>query len=123
MHPPGKQLQSTLTGGQAPPKGVRGPEVNYTFEASEDTAAAEVPDHRALIIVSLPEKAKLHVNGQLRKGTSRQRFILTPQLDEGEHSYTLRVDLERDGRNLSQTRQISVRRGMQVRVKFENPGD
>jgi uncharacterized protein (TIGR03000 family) len=73
-------------------------------------------------VVRLPEKAKLYVNGQLKKGKAGQRFILTPQLEDGDYYYTLRMDVERDGRNVSQTRQISFRRGMQVRVNFENPG-
>jgi uncharacterized protein (TIGR03000 family) len=118
-----KKLETALTSNQAPAKttGLPGPETNYTFEASEDIGAAEVPDKRALIVVNLPEKAKLFVNGQLRKGSSRQRFILTPQLEDGDYYYTLRVDLERDGRKQSQTRQVTFRRGMQVRVRFENP--
>jgi len=38
---------------------------------------------------------------------------------------TIVIDDDRtpDGRNLSQTRQVSVRRGMQLRVKFANPGE
>ena len=98
--------------------GTRALEAAYTFEASEDSGS-EVPDSRALIVVNLPENAKLFLNGQQRQGSSRQRFILTPQLQDGEYYYTLRVDTDRDGRVQSQTRQISFRRGMQVRVSFE----
>lgn len=119
-----KKLESTVTGNQPQTKtggGGRGPEANYAFEASEDPGAGEVPDSRALIIVRIPERAKLYVNGQLKKGQAGQRFILTPQLEDGDYYYTLRMDVERDGRNVSQTRQISFRRGMQVRVNFERP--
>jgi uncharacterized protein (TIGR03000 family) len=128
-----RKLESTVTGNQPhtgtgnqphtnKTVGNRGPEANFTFEASEDLAAGEVPDNRAMIIVNLPERAKLYVNGQLRKGSSGQRFILTPQLEDGDYYYTLRIDVERDGRNVSQTRQVSFRRGQQVRVNIENPG-
>jgi uncharacterized protein (TIGR03000 family) len=94
------------------------PEASLSIsEASEDQG--DVPENRALIVVNLPEKAKLFLNGQPRKGHTKQRFILTPQLEDGEYSYTLRVDTERDGRVRSQTRQVSFRRGMQIRVTFE----
>ena len=94
--------------------GQRGSEASL-FEASEEG----IPEHRALIIVHLPENAKLYLNNQLRKGTSKRRFILTPQLEEGEHSFILRVEWERDGQAQSQTRKITVRRGTHVRVSFE----
>jgi uncharacterized protein (TIGR03000 family) len=118
-----KKLEIALANNQQPTKGVgvRGSDSNSTFEASEDISAGEVPDGRALIVVMVPENARLYVNGQLKKGNSSQRFILTPQLEDGDYYYTLRIDVDRDGRTQSQTRQISFRRGMQVRVSLDNP--
>ena len=88
-------------------------------EADLSESSEDIPDNRALIIVHLPENAKLFVNNQLRKGASKHRFILTPPLGDGEHSFTLRVETERDGRVRSQTRVVTLRRGMHVRVSFE----
>lgn len=95
----------------------RGPEGSGSLSETSDDQP--IPDNRALIIVALPDNAKLFLNNQLRKGIARQRFILTPSLEDGEYSYTLRVDVDRDGRIQSQTRQVTFRRGMQVRVSFE----
>jgi uncharacterized protein (TIGR03000 family) len=86
---------------------------------SESSEQGDIPDNRALIIVHLPENAKLYLNNQLRKGTAKRRFILTPQLEDGEHSFTLRVETERDGRVRSQTRNVTLRPGKHVHVSFE----
>ena len=107
-----KKLEKTL---HAMANGKRNSEA-ILFEASEQE---DIPEKRALIIVNLPENAKLFLNNQLRKGTSKQRFILTPQLEDGEHTFTLRVEWERNGRVRSQTRNVTLRRGMHVRVSFE----
>ena len=96
--------------------GIRNSEATLS-EASE--AQEDVPDNRAIILVNLPDNARLFVNGKLRKGNARQRVILTPQLDDGEHFFTVRVETQRNGQIQSQTRQIPIRRGMQVRVTFE----
>jgi uncharacterized protein (TIGR03000 family) len=78
---------------------------------------------KALVIVSLPADATLYLDGQARKGNNPVRSFLTPDLEEGAtYYYTVRVDVERDGRLLSQSRRVEFRAGSEVRVAFEQLG-
>lgn len=78
----------------------------------------------AEVTVTLPADAKLFAQGQPTRLTSAERHFRTPALPAGEEfHYTLRVEVVRDGRTVSEERRVAVRAGEQVRVEFGDPAE
>jgi uncharacterized protein (TIGR03000 family) len=76
-------------------------------------------DAPAVILVSLPENAKLTVDGNATTSTSSERTFVSPPLPQGQtFVYTLRAEVVRDGRTLVETQQVNVRGGEETRVPF-----
>jgi uncharacterized protein (TIGR03000 family) len=64
----------------------------------------------ATIVVSLPEGAKLMVDGAATRSTAAVRTFTTPNLNAGQnYFYTLTAEIERDGQKLTATEQVTVR--------------
>ena len=73
----------------------------------------------AKVIFDLPEGANLFVEGQPIKGEAVTRQFNTPELVVGQtYFYTVRVDVTRDGKPLSETRRVIVRAGEMIRESF-----
>lgn len=88
---------------------------------SSDHNGYQVPNNRALIMVNVPADARLFLEGKLTEGNGHVRAFVTPELEMGAtYSYTLVVEIPRQGRTESSTRQVYFRAGSQVRVDL-NP--
>lgn len=86
-------------------------------------AAADNADHapgQALIVVSLPEKAGLFVNGQKIDLPSAKRQILTPALESGrDYLYTVKTTVLQDGKPVEKVKQVAFRAGQVVAVNMD----
>lgn len=88
----------------APPRTAPAPEENGT---------------QARVNIQVPADAKLFVDGMETKATSENRVFTTPPLERGRsYYYELRVEVVRDGRTLSETRQLVVRPGETATASF-----
>jgi uncharacterized protein (TIGR03000 family) len=82
----------------------------------KETGRAAQP---AKVLVSLPAEAKLYIDGQLSKQTSAARTIVTPALERGaEYAYTLKVEFVRDGKTVTDTKEVAFRAGSTIKVDF-----
>jgi uncharacterized protein (TIGR03000 family) len=76
--------------------------------------------------VTLPPDAKLFVDGAPTTSTSSSRLFVSPALDGDEnYSYTLRAEVIRNGRTVTETRKVPVWPGETTNVvllDFRAPG-
>jgi uncharacterized protein (TIGR03000 family) len=78
-------------------------------------------DSRAHLVVTLPEKAKLYVDENLMKSGATRRSFVTPELQPGSaYYYDVRVEVERDGKPVTQSKRIVVRAGQNIEASFVN---
>ena len=71
------------------------------------------------MVVKLPADAKLYAEGKPLSLTSAERSFVTPELPPGrEYNYTFRVEYDRNGRTLSESRTIVVLPGKMSTVEF-----
>jgi len=76
----------------------------------------------ATIVVSLPADATLRVDDYTTVSKSASRVFVSPTLDAGkEYYYTLTGEIQRDGKPVVATKQISIRAGEETRVVLEFP--
>ena len=76
----------------------------------------------ATIIVSLPAEAELLVDGERTTSISAVRSFTTPPLEPGSsYFYTLKMNVQRDGRPVTVTKQVNVRAGQESRVTLTMP--
>jgi uncharacterized protein (TIGR03000 family) len=82
------------------------------------------PDkEEASLSVKLPAEAKLYVDGVLCPLTSAERVFETPPLAKGKQfTYTLKAELVREGKTLTETKRVPVEAGKRVSVEFGNLG-
>jgi uncharacterized protein (TIGR03000 family) len=82
---------------------------------------AEGSGSPAQIVVRLPADARLFVDDAPTQSTSGQRLLVTPTLPTGEsYAYTLRVEVNRQGRTVADTRTINVTAGQSTSISFED---
>jgi uncharacterized protein (TIGR03000 family) len=75
----------------------------------------------ATIVVSLPEGAKLMVDGAATRSTAAVRTFSTPNLNAGQnYFYTLTAEIVRDGQKLTATEQVTVRANETSNVSFSD---
>jgi uncharacterized protein (TIGR03000 family) len=80
--------------------------------------AAPSPN-RATVVVKLPADARLSAEGKTLSLTSAERSFVTPELPTGrEYNYTFRVEYDRNGRTLSESRTIAVAPGRVSTLEF-----
>lgn len=76
-------------------------------------------ENQARLIVSVPKDAKLFIDDQLMKATSDRRVFRTPTLDKDQtYYYVLRAEVVRDGKTLSETKQVIVKAGSEISASF-----
>jgi uncharacterized protein (TIGR03000 family) len=76
---------------------------------------------RALVIVQCPADARLYLDNLLTAGGTNLRTFYTPELERGvNYYYTLRVEVPRDGRVLTESQRVYFQAGREVRVSFEH---
>jgi uncharacterized protein (TIGR03000 family) len=77
------------------------------------------PDGAAHLTVRLPADARLLVDGQVVPLTSSTRRFDTPMLKAGQtYYYTLKAEVERDGRTRTETQRVIVAAGKDLEVEF-----
>ena len=83
-------------------------------------SAAQGPAKTELKL-SVPENARVLLAGSPTKQTGAERTYITSQLVEGQEweGYTVRVELERDGKQLVQERTLKVTGGQAYELAFD----
>jgi uncharacterized protein (TIGR03000 family) len=93
---------------------------SYEYQAGYPTMGQT---NEATIVVTLPAEAKLTIDGKATTSTSQERAFVTPPLTPGKtYHYTLRAEMERDGRPVTQTKDVIVRPGRESRVNLDLSG-
>jgi uncharacterized protein (TIGR03000 family) len=76
----------------------------------------------ATIVVTLPEDARLSVDGTDTTSTSGVRLLVSPTLEPGrDFHYTLRAEVTRDGKPVRVEKTIAVRAGEETQVTLDLP--
>jgi uncharacterized protein (TIGR03000 family) len=80
-------------------------------------------EQSARVTVNLPSDARLWVDAVECPLTSSVRSFNTPALNPGQrYAYSLKVEIVRDGRTVSETQRIVLTPGEETRVDFSNNG-
>jgi uncharacterized protein (TIGR03000 family) len=75
---------------------------------------------RGIVVVDVPDDAKVYLNGKLMRSTSTRRVYQTPVLEEGEtYFYDIQVDVVRDGRTMSQSKRVVINPGQRSVARFD----
>lgn len=84
-------------------------------------SSGQAQDAAATIVVTVPEDARILIEGKLTKQTGTSRTFVSPPLRAGgSYSYEVTVEIDRDGRTLSQTRNVAIRPGETTRVDLSS---
>jgi uncharacterized protein (TIGR03000 family) len=76
---------------------------------------------KAKLIVEAPAGAKLYIDDRSMTTPSEHRVYQTPTLAPGQtYYYEVRVEVNRDGKALSQTKRVLLRAGQEVRADFKD---
>ncbi len=74
---------------------------------------------RARLIVDVPADATLYIDDTAMKTTSEHRAFRTPDLDPGQtYYYEVRVEAQRDGKPVSQTKRVLLHAGQEAHADF-----
>lgn len=77
--------------------------------------------NRGMIIVNLPADATLYVNEQVSNPGANVRTFISPDLEPGKtYFYTIRCDLKRNDRIVTETQKIYFHPGSEVPVNFNH---
>jgi uncharacterized protein (TIGR03000 family) len=95
--------------------------VNFTDRNSASTVRPDEEPAPAHVTVRLPADAQLQVDGVVCTLTSGTRKFDTPELEPGrKYFYTLKAEVVRDGRPVSESRRVLLEAGKDVQVDFRN---
>ncbi len=87
-------------------------------------ADATVPANQATVVVNLPADARLYVEKHLMTLTGTTRAFRTPDLAPGsKYNYTIRMEVERGGKMIEKTENITIEPGKRTQVSFADPGE
>jgi uncharacterized protein (TIGR03000 family) len=76
----------------------------------------------ATLLVNVPAESKVYLQDQQMTLTGPVRRYVSPSLTSGrDYVYTVRVEMERDGKLVSKTAEARVRAGAQVNVTVSLP--
>jgi uncharacterized protein (TIGR03000 family) len=85
-----------------------------------EETAAPAPAH---VVIKLPQDARLFVDDQPCPLTSATRAFDTPALEPGRvYYYTLRAEVTRDGRPVTDSKRVTLRAGEESVVEFGDMG-
>ncbi|HEY7157616.1 MAG TPA: TIGR03000 domain-containing protein [Gemmataceae bacterium] len=86
------------------------------------TTVAQADVNAATLVVTLPEDARLTIEGEETTSTSAQRVFVSPTLQAGkQYEYTLEAKVLRDGKVQTATRKVTVRPGEVSTVELKLP--
>ena len=81
------------------------------------------PSNQTTVVVTLPTDARLFVDGQQMNLTGEVRQFRTPDLQAGsKYAYTIRMEVERNGKTVDQTQTVNLEPGKTAQVHFAEPG-
>jgi uncharacterized protein (TIGR03000 family) len=107
MTPAGNPMQAPAVPGSAPGAG------------SPPTAAPKA----AQLIIEKPADAQIFVDNQPVKSEGLTQSFATPVLEPSQaYYYMVRVEMNRDGKSLSESRRVIVRAGQTLQETFRDPG-
>jgi uncharacterized protein (TIGR03000 family) len=87
----------------------------------QSQASFEAP---ATIVVSLPAEARLMIEGEETRSTSGDRTFVSPPLQPGKtYYYSLKAEVERNGKKETASQNVEVRAGQESRVTLQFPGE
>jgi uncharacterized protein (TIGR03000 family) len=96
--------------------------VCYGGFASGNAMALASTEASATIVVSLPEDARLTIDGEATTSTSDRRTFVSPSLAVGkDFHYTLKAKVVRDGQPVTLEKTVTVRAGEETRVTLDVP--
>jgi uncharacterized protein (TIGR03000 family) len=79
--------------------------------------------NEATIIVNLPADATLTVDGERTQSTGGTRVFISPALQQGKtYQYTLKAEVNRDGRRETTSRTVDVQAGRPTNVNIDFSG-
>lgn len=88
-------------------------------KAETKPPAASLPTP-AKVLVSLPADATLTIDGHATTSTSAQRTFVSPELEAGkDFTYTLKAEMVREGKTVTESKTIVVRAGETTEVSFD----
>lgn len=118
-------MPSTPAGAPATPPASTPP----TTSPSSGTPGATPPSHTsiespdgetAVLTVSVPNDAKVTINGMLTKSTGSERRFVSYGLREGRtYKYTVKVEIVREGKILPQEQSVLLTGGAQRSIAFD----
>jgi len=83
---------------------------------------ASLPRAPVQIVVNLPADAKLIIDDEATKATGAKRhFTSAPTYKGSSYSYTLKMELVRDGKTVSVTKEVTGKAGTETSVSFDDP--
>lgn len=86
-------------------------------------AEAPTASAPATVVVHMPQNAQLFVEGKAVPIDPATGGFVTPKLEAGgKYVYTLKAEVVRDGRVVTETKEVSVRAGEVTRVRFDDVG-
>ena len=89
---------------------------------AETNSGSNQGNQPARITVSLPGNARLWVDNVYCPLTSNERSFSTPALQPGQqYFYTMRMEVEKDGRVETENRRVNVAAGVRINVDFNAP--
>jgi uncharacterized protein (TIGR03000 family) len=99
--------------GFGPPNGV----INGAPPAEARRFYGQSQQNVARLDVRVPEEAKVYLQDQPMTLNGPVRRFVSPTLEPGrDYVYTIRIEVQRNGQTISETRQARVRAGQQVNV-------
>lgn len=100
----------------APPAAAPAPAEKGRAEPRPPAALNAAP---AKVLVTLPVDASLTIDGQATTSTGATREFVSPALENGKaYVYTIKVDVSRDGKTVSESKTVYVRAGETSEVSF-----
>jgi len=74
----------------------------------------------AFLRVTVPPDSRLSIGGWFAGFTSGTKLFITPRLARGrDFTYTLKVEILREGSSFALEREVTVRAGLRAEVRFE----
>lgn len=109
-------------GGTLPPAGAPLPGAPVPGPGGLPPAEASLRRADGLLAVSVPEDAKVYVNGLATTSTGNARQYVSRDLTPGyNYNYEVRAEVVRDGRTLDQVKTVNVRAGDTASLAFDFP--
>jgi uncharacterized protein (TIGR03000 family) len=83
---------------------------------------ASLPRAPVQVVVNLPADARLSIDNEATRATGTKRLFTSPPIVEGRsYSYTFKMELVRDGKTVSVTKEVTVSAGKETTVSFDDP--